>query len=194
MTCGAGVGKVVDAVVVVVSVLNAVATTVAVVVALSVGRPHQRALLARVVEVEHPVAVVVLVAGIAEPVGVEVKLRGVGHHGAVVVVVAHAVAVLIGERVDANDFVLPVVDVVEVAVGAKFESHDGRGGGGDLVHVGAALAVGGEVVGDDVAVAVFGNEEMTVVKGDAGGSVKAGGKDAPFNAGEPRVLRQRLEA
>ena len=74
LPCSAGVGKVVDAVVVVVSVFNAVAAAVAVVVALRIGRPHQRALLARVVEVGHTVAVVVLVAGIAKPVRVEIKL------------------------------------------------------------------------------------------------------------------------
>ena len=143
----ARIGKVEHPVVIVVAVFDGISATVAVVVRLKRGCPSKIASYAGVIGVKHAVVIVVSVAGIAEPVRIEVKLRGVGHHGAVVVIVANAVAVLVGERVDANDLILAVVHVVEVAVRAEFKAHDGGSGGLNFIDVGAALSVRRKVVG-----------------------------------------------
>ena len=194
LTDGTGIGEVLQAVVVVIVVFRLVVAAITVVIALCVGGPQQRPLLTGIAEVNHAIVVVVLVASITNAVHVEVKLSGVGQHGAVVLVVTHTVPVPVGERVNANHFVLAVVHIEQMTVWTEFKAHDGRGRGGDFVNVSAAFAVGGKVVGHDVPVAVFGDEKVPVVEGDAGGPVEAAGKHTPFNARDARVFFQRLKA
>ena len=96
-------------------------------VRLKVGGPAEFPALAPISDVQHAVIVVVVVARITEAVLVVVQLSGVGHGGAVVEGIAHAVSILVEVGVNANHLVFAVVDVVEVAVGSNFDAHDGRG-------------------------------------------------------------------
>ena len=135
-----------------------------------------------------------MVASISVVISIVVGLRGVGNHWAVVNIVADPVAVFVHERVNADDFVLIVVDVVEVAIWPDFKAHDGRGRGLNFVEVSSNLPVGGQVVGDDVAVAVFRNKEFAVAKGNSGRTVEARSQDAPFNAVDPGVFGQGFKS
>ena len=117
-----------------------------------------------------------------------IQLIGVGHKWTIVVDIDDTIAVSIGVRVNSDNFILSVIDIIQVAIRTDFNPHDGARCRLNGASLDGALPVHAQIISDNFTIAIQRHKELVTFKSNSRWTIEAIIQHAPLNAVDAGVF------
>ena len=121
-----------------------------------------------------------------------IELIGVGHKWTIVVDVDDTIAVSIGVRVNSDNFILSVIDIIQVAIRTDFNPHDGARCRLNGASLDSALSVHAQIIGNNLTIAIQRHEELITFESNSRRTIKTSIQNTPFYAVDAGIFFQRF--